>query len=246
MAKHGKRYRAAVDKIDVDRHYSPSDAMRLVRDTTTVSYDATVEIAVRLGVDPRKADQMVRGSVILPSGTGKSVRVAVFTEGPKASEAEQAGADLVGTDDITQMIEGGDLDFDVLIATPDQMGKIGRYGKVLGPRGLMPNPKTGTVTMDVAKAVGDAKGGKVDFRVDRQGNVHMVIGKASFSPNQLWANYNAAMEELHRLKPASSKGRYMRSIAVSTAQGPSINIEARTRDEFEEAMAAAPAEVTPV
>lgn len=246
MAKRGKRYQAAAAKIDADKQYSPSDAMRLVKETTTVSYDATVEIAVRLGVDPRKADQMVRGSVILPAGTGKDVKVAVFAEGAKAAEAEEAGADIVGAETITEMITAGDLDFDVLIATPDQMGKIGRHGKILGPRGLMPNPKTGTVTMDVAKAVADAKGGKVDFRVDRQGNVHMVIGKASFTPDQLWANYNAAMEELHRLKPASAKGRYMRSIAVSTSQGPSIAIEPRTRDEFEEAMAAAPAEVTPV
>ncbi|WP_370327193.1 50S ribosomal protein L1 [Euzebya sp.] len=246
MAKRGKRYEAALAKIDREREYSPSDAMRLVKETTTVSYDATVEIAVRLGVDPRKADQMVRGSVIMPSGTGKTMRVAVFAEGPKATEATEAGADIVGSDTLVEMIEAGDLDFDVLIATPDQMGKVGRFGKVLGPRGLMPNPKTGTVTMDVEKAVGDAKGGKVDFRVDRQGNVHVPIGKASFTADQLWANYNATMEELHRLKPASAKGRYMRSIAVSTSQGPAIRIEPRTRDEFEDAMADAPAEVTPV
>ncbi|MEE8602978.1 50S ribosomal protein L1 [Euzebya tangerina] len=244
MAKRGKRYQAAAAKIDAERLYSPSDASRLVRETSTVSYDPSVEVAVRLGVDPRKADQMVRGSVILPSGTGKTNRVAVFADGPKATEAEEAGADIVGVDTLIEMIDSGDLDFDVLIATPNQMGKIGRFGKVLGPRGLMPNPKTGTVTMDVAKAVGDAKGGKIDFRVDRQGNVHLVIGKASFTPTQLWANYNAVMEELHRLKPASAKGRYMRSIAMSTSQGPSIKVEARTRDEFEEAMEAAPDEVS--
>ena len=244
MAKRGKRYQAAADKIDIERDYSPSDAARLVGETSTVSYDASVEVAVRLGVDPRKADQMVRGSVILPSGTGKTNTVAVFAEGPKATEAEEAGADIVGSDAIVEMIDAGNLDFDVLIATPDQMGKIGRYGKVLGPRGLMPNPKTGTVTMDVTKAVGDAKGGKIDFRVDRQGNVHMVIGKASFTANQIWANYNAVMEELHRLKPASAKGRYMKSISMSTSQGPSIRVESRTRDEFEEAMAAAPDEVS--
>ena len=246
MAKRGKRYDAAAAKIDREAHYAPSDAMRLVKETTTVSYDATVEIAVRLGVDPRKADQMVRGSVIMPSGTGKTQKVAVFTEGPKASEATEAGADIVGTDEIVAMIDAGDLDFDVLIATPDQMGKIGRYGKVLGPRGLMPNPKTGTVTMDVEKAVGEAKGGKVDFRVDRQGNVHVPIGKASFTADALWANFNATMEELYRLKPASAKGRYMRTIAVSTSQGPSIKVEPRTKDEFEEAMEEAPDAVTPV
>jgi large subunit ribosomal protein L1 len=234
MAKRGKRYQAAAAKIDADRQYSPSDAMRLVKETTTVSFDATVEVAVRLGVDPRKADQMVRGSVILPAGTGKTNRVAVFAEGAKATEAEEAGADIVGSDTLVEMIEAGNLDFDVVIATPDQMGKVGRFGKVLGPRGLMPNPKTGTVTMDVAKAVGDAKGGKVDFRTDRQGNVHLVIGKASFGAKDLWSNYTAVLDELNRLKPASAKGRYLRSIAVSTSHGPSIAIEARLRDEYEE------------
>ncbi len=233
MAKRGKRYAAAAAKIDADKKYSPSDATRLIKETTTVSYDSTVDIAVRLGVDPRKADQMVRGSVILPSGTGKTNRVAVFAEGAKATEATEAGADIVGSDTLVEMIAAGELDFDVVIATPDQMGKVGRFGKVLGPRGLMPNPKTGTVTMDVAKAVADAKGGKVDFRTDRQGNVHLMIGKASFSAEELWANYNAIIEELHRLKPASAKGRYMRAVAMSTSQGPSINVEPRTRDEYE-------------
>ncbi|HUG85375.1 MAG TPA: 50S ribosomal protein L1 [Euzebya sp.] len=234
MAKRGKRYEVAAAKIEREREYAPSDAMRLVKETTTVSYDPTVEVAIRLGVDPRKADQMVRGSVILPAGTGKTNRVAVFAEGPKATEATEAGADIVGSDELVGMIEAGNLDFDVVIATPDQMGKVGRFGKVLGPRGLMPNPKTGTVTMDVAKAVSDAKGGKVDFRVDRQSNVHLVIGKASFTAKQLWDNYNAAMDELLRLKPASSKGRYVRSVATSTAMGPSIRIQPRTRDEWTE------------
>jgi large subunit ribosomal protein L1 len=242
MAKRGKRYQAAAAKIDPERQYSPSEAMRLVRETTTVSFDPTVEVAVRLGVDPRKADQMVRGSVILPSGTGKTNRVAVFAEGAKATEAEQAGADVVGSDTIVEMIEAGNLDFDVVIATPDQMGKVGRFGKVLGPRGLMPNPKTGTVTMDVAKAVADAKGGKVDFRTDRQGNVHAILGKASFGPEELWRNYTALIEELTRLKPSSAKGRYFRGISVSTSHGPSIAVEARTRDEYEPAgSTAAPA-----
>jgi large subunit ribosomal protein L1 len=234
MAKRGKRYQAAAAKIDREREYPPSDAMRLVKETTTVSYDATVEVAIRLGVDPRKADQMVRGSVILPAGTGKTNRVAVFAEGAKATEATEAGADVVGSDELVEMIEAGNLDFDVVIATPDQMGKVGRFGKVLGPRGLMPNPKTGTVTMDVAKAVADAKGGKIDFRVDRQGNVHTVIGKASFSAHDLWRNYNAVIDELLRLKPASAKGRYIRSVALSTAMGPSIRVEPRTRDEWSE------------
>lgn len=230
----GKRYLNAAEKIDADRQYSPSDAMRLVKETSTVSFDPTIEVAVRLGVDPRKADQMVRGSVILPAGTGKTNRVAVFAEGPKATEAKEAGADIVGSDTLMEMIEAGNLDFDVVIATPDQMGKVGRFGKVLGPRGLMPNPKTGTVTMDVTKAVGDAKGGKIDFRVDRQGNVHTVIGKASFSAEDLWKNYNALIEELVRLRPASAKGRYVRTVAMSTSQGPSIRIEPRTRDEWSE------------
>ncbi|AXV09181.1 LSU ribosomal protein L1p (L10Ae) [Euzebya pacifica] len=233
MAKRGKRYEAAAAKIDSDKVYSPTEAMTLIKETTTVSFDPTVEVALRLGVDPRKADQMVRGSVILPSGTGKTNRVAVFAEGPKATEASEAGADIVGSDTLVEMIEAGNLDFDVVIATPDQMGKVGRFGKVLGPRGLMPNPKTGTVTMDVAKAVNDAKGGKIDFRVDRQGNVHAVIGKASFSAKDLWANYNALVEELQRLRPASAKGRYIRSIAASTSQGPSIRVEPRSRDEWE-------------
>jgi large subunit ribosomal protein L1 len=239
MAKRGKRYQAAAAKIEADRLYTPSEAVRLVKETTTVSFDATVEIAVRLGVDPRKADQMVRGSVILPAGTGKTNRVAVFAEGGKATEAEQAGADIVGSDELVAMIEAGNLDFDVVIATPDQMGKVGRFGKVLGPRGLMPNPKTGTVTMDVAKAVADAKGGKVDFRVDRQGNVHSIIGKASFPADALWKNLSAMLEELQRLKPASAKGRYLRSVAISTSQGPAVPVEPRLRDEYEPEGAAA-------
>lgn len=235
MPKRGKRYQVAAAKVDRNRLYSPTEAMHLVRETTTTSYDPTVNLVVRLGVDPRKADQMVRSSVILPHGTGKSVRVAVFAEGLKATEAEEAGADIVGAEVLTEMIEAGDLDFDVVIATPDQMSKVGRFGKILGPRGLMPNPKTGTVTMDVAKAVSDAKGGKVDFRTDRQANVHLVIGKASFPARHLVDNYAAVIEELMRLRPAAAKGRYLRSIHVSTAMGPSIPVDpARTRDFWEE------------
>ncbi|HVM15721.1 MAG TPA: 50S ribosomal protein L1 [Egibacteraceae bacterium] len=231
----GKRYLVAAEKIDRDRLYTPAAAMRLVKETSTVSFDPSVDLAVRLGVDPRKADQMVRGSVALPHGTGKTARVAVFAEGAKADEAEEAGADIVGSDTLTAMIEAGDLDFDAVIATPDQMGKVGRFGKVLGPRGLMPNPKTGTVTMDVAKAVAEIKAGKVDYRTDRQANVHVVIGKASFSARQLVENYAAVIDELLRQRPAAAKGRYMRTIHVSTAQGPSIRVDpTRTRELWED------------
>ena len=230
--KRGKRYQTAAAKIEADRLYHPSEAMQLIKETTTVSFDPTVDLALRLGVDPRKADQMVRGSVALPNGIGKSVRVAVFAEGPKATEAEGAGADIVGTTDIIAMIEAGNLDFDAVIATPDQMGKIGRYGKVLGPRGLMPNPKTGTVTMDVGRAVTEIKAGKVEYRTDRQANVHLVLGKASFEAKALTENYGAVIDELLRAKPASSKGRYLRTIHVSTSMGPSIAVDPTTTRDF--------------
>ena len=240
MAKHGKRYRAAEELIDPERLYPPADAMRLAKQTATVKFDPTVNLVLRLGIDPRKADQMVRGSVALPHGTGKSMRVAVFAEGAKATEGEQAGADVVGAAEVTAMIEAGNLDFDAIIATPDQMGKIGRYGKVLGPRGLMPNPKTGTVTMDVAKAVSEIKAGKIEYRSDRQANVHLVLGKASFDAKQLTENYAAVLDELLRVKPASSKGRYLRSIHVAAAHSPSIAIDpTRTRDLWQEEDAAA-------
>lgn len=235
MAKRGKRYQVAAEKIDREKLYGPVEGFRLLKDTVTVSYDASVDLAARLGIDPRKADQMVRGSVPLPHGTGKDVRVAVFAEGPKATEATEAGADIVGPEEIVAMIEAGNLDFDAVVATPDQMGKIGRYGKVLGPRGLMPNPKTGTVTMDVAKVVGELKAGKIEYRTDRQANVHVVIGKSSFEPRQLVENYRAVMEELVRQRPAAAKGRYLRSISVSTSQGPSIRLDpTRTRELWED------------
>lgn len=235
MGKRGKRYQAAAAKIDPARLYRPAEAVGLLKDTVTVSFDPSIDLAVRLGVDTRKADQQVRGSVALPHGTGKSVRVAVVAEGAKATEAEEAGADIVGADEVTGRIEAGELDFDAVIATPDQMGKIGRYGKVLGPRGLMPNPKTGTVTMDVASAVAEIKAGKVDYRTDRQANVHVIIGKGSFEARQLVENYGAVIDELMRQRPAAAKGRYLRSIHVSTAQGPSIAVDpARTRDLWEE------------
>ncbi|MPZ73232.1 MAG: 50S ribosomal protein L1 [Nitriliruptorales bacterium] len=239
MAQRGKRYRDAAAKIEPEKLYAPADAMRLVKETAGVKFDPTVNLVLRLGIDPRKADQMVRGSVALPHGTGQTVRVAVFAEGPKAAEAEEAGADIVGPAEITAMIEAGDLDFDAVIATPDQMGKIGRYGKVLGPRGLMPNPKTGTVTMDVAKAVSEIKAGKIEYRSDRQANVHLVLGKASFDAKRLTENYAAILDELIRAKPAASKGRYLRSIHVAAAMSPSVAIDpAQTRDLWTEPAAA--------
>jgi len=231
VAQRGKKYVAAAAKVDPERLYTPAEAMRLAKETVTVKFDPTVELAARLGVDPRRADQNVRGSIGLPHGTGTSVRVAVFAEGPKADEAAGAGADVVGADEVIARIEAGNLDFDAMIATPDQMGRIGRYGKVLGPRGLMPNPKSGTVTMDVAKAVAEIKAGKIEYRTDRQANIHLVIGKASFTERQLVENYGAILEELLRAKPAAAKGRYLRTIHVSTSMGPSIRVDTtRTRD----------------
>jgi large subunit ribosomal protein L1 len=235
----GKRYRAAAAKVDGTRLYSPTAAMSLAKDTVTVSFDPTIDLAVRLGIDPRKADQMVRGSVGLPHGTGKQMRVAVIAEGPKAAEAIEAGADIVGTAEVTGMIEAGNLAFDAVIATPDQMGKVGRFGKILGPRGLMPNPKTGTVTMDVARAVREIKAGKIEYRSDRQGNVHLVLGKGSFDTRDLVENYAAVVEELLRARPAAAKGRYLRSIHVSSSMGPSIAVDPmRTREFWDPAEAA--------
>jgi large subunit ribosomal protein L1 len=231
MAKRGKRYEQAAALIDRERLYEPAEAMGLAKETVTVQFDPTVDLAIRLGVDPRRADQNVRGSVALPNGTGTTARVAVFAEGPKAQEAEEAGADIVGTATLSQMIEAGDLDFDAVIATPDQMGRIGRYGRVLGPRGLMPNPKTGTVTMDVGRAVREIKAGKIEYRTDRQANVHLVLGKASFPARDLLENYAAVLDELIRVKPTAAKGRYVRSVHVSTSMGPSIAIDpTRTRE----------------
>jgi len=225
MAKHSKAYRAASEKIDRDALYAPLDAVRLAKETSTTKYDATVEVAFRLGVDPRKADQMVRGTVNLPHGTGKTARVLVFANGPKAAEAEAAGADIVGGDELIEKVAAGYTDFDVAVATPDLMGKVGRLGKVLGPRGLMPNPKTGTVTMDVTKAVGDIKGGKIAFRVDKHANLHFIIGKVSFDAVQLVENYAAALDEVLRLKPATSKGRYLTKATISTTMGPGIPVD---------------------
>src|SRR4029079_9895361 len=207
VVKRSKAYRSASEQVDKARLYSPLQAATLAKETSTTKYDATVEVAMRLGVDPRKADQMVRGTVNLPHGTGKTARVIVFASGPKAAEAEAAGADVVGTDDLIARIQEGFLDFDAAIAPPDQMSKVGRIARILGPRGLMPNPKTGTVTMDVAKAVADIKGGKITFKVDKQSNLHLVIGKASFPVEQLVENYAAALDEVQRAKPDGGTGK---------------------------------------
>jgi large subunit ribosomal protein L1 len=233
--KRSKAYRAAAEKIDRDALYSPLQAVKLAKETSTTKYDATVEVAMRLGVDPRKADQMVRGTVNLPHGTGKTARVIVFATGERAAEAEAAGADRVGSDDLIAEIQGGFLDFDAAVATPDQMGKVGKIARILGPRGLMPNPKTGTVTADVTKAVSDIKGGKVNFRVDKQANLHLVIGKVSFDEAKLVENYSAALDEISRAKPASSKGTYLKKVAVSTTMGPGIQVDPkRTRNLLED------------
>jgi large subunit ribosomal protein L1 len=223
--KRSKAYRAAAEKIDDARLYAPLDAVRLAKETSTTKYDATVEVAFRLGVDPRKADQMVRGTVNLPHGTGKTARVLVFATGDRAAQAEAAGAEYVGSDDLITRIQGGWIDFDAVVATPDLMGKVGRLGKVLGPRGLMPNPKTGTVTMDVAKAVEEIKGGKIEFRTDKHANLHFIIGKTSFSDTQLVQNYAAAIDEVNRLKPSASKGRYLKKATVTTTMGPGIPVD---------------------
>ncbi|AFR08404.1 MULTISPECIES: 50S ribosomal protein L1 [Nocardiopsis] len=224
--KRSKNHRKANNLVDRDRLYSPAEALKLAKETTSVKFDATVEVALRLGVDPRKADQMVRGTVNLPNGTGKTARVLVFATGERAEQARAAGADIVGDDDLVTQVQNGFLDFDAVVATPDLMGKVGRLGRVLGPRGLMPNPKTGTVTPDVAKAVTDIKGGKIEFRVDRHGNLHFIVGKVSFDESKLLENYQAAIDEVNRLKPSAAKGRYIKKAVVTTTMGPSIPLEA--------------------
>lgn len=224
--KRSKAYRSAVEKIDADALYSPLEAVRLVKQTGGgTKFDQTVEVSMRLGVDPRKADQMVRGTVNLPHGTGKTARVLVFANGEKADEARAAGADYVGSDDMLEKVKGGWTDFDAVVATPDLMGKVGTLGKVLGPRGLMPNPKTGTVTMDVTKAVGDIKGGKIEFRVDKHSNLQFPIGKVSFGEQQLVENYGAVLDEVLRLKPSSSKGRYIKKTVLSSTMGPGVPVD---------------------
>ena len=224
MRRHGKKYREAAKNRDVAIHYPAKQAIELVKNGAYAKFDETVEVAVRLGVDPRHADQVVRGTVVLPAGSGKSVRVLVIAVGEKAREAEAAGADFVGVEHIPKIKEGW-LDFDVMVATPDQMGQIGQLGRILGPRGLMPNPKAGTVTFDVARAVREVKAGKIEFRVDKAGNVHAPIGKISFTPEQLEQNFGAFMDQIVRSKPSASKGVYIRNVAISSTMGPGVTID---------------------
>jgi large subunit ribosomal protein L1 len=228
MPKHGKKYVDAAKRLDRQQSYSPSEALDLVKSLAHAKFDETVELAVRLGVDPRRADQVVRGTVSLPAGTGKTVRVAVFAAGAAADAARAAGADMVGADDLVARVDGGFMDFDVAIATPDLMGQVGRLGRKLGPRGLMPNPKTGTVTTDVAKAVADFKGGRVEYRADTRsrGVVQVPIGKVTFDREQLLVNFRAVIDELNRVKPAAAKGRYIKSVAVSSTMGPGVDVDA--------------------
>jgi large subunit ribosomal protein L1 len=221
----GKKYKAAIAAYDREALYTPAEAVGIVKKTAAAKFDESVEVAVRLGVDPRKADQMIRGTVALPSGTGKTVRIAVFANGEAAQEARDAGADLLGADELAAEIEKGNMDFDLAIATPDLMPLVGRLGRVLGPRGLMPNPKTGTVTQDVGRAVSEFKGGKVEYRTDRYGNVHVPIGKASFSAEDLASNLLAVIDEIQRAKPAAAKGKYLRKISISSTMGPGVKVD---------------------
>ena len=238
-SQHGKRYNEARAKIDRENLYSPVEAVTILKELPPAKFDETVEAHVRLGLNVRHADQQLRGTIMLPHGTGKTVRVAVFAEGDKAREAEEAGADIVGAADLAARIEGGFTDFDVAIATPDQMGNVGKLGRVLGPRGLMPNPKTGTVTFDIAKAVTDAKGGKLEYRTDRGANVHVSIGKTSFGVRNLLENYAALIEEIVRVKPASAKGRYIHQITLTTTMGPGVRVDpARVRGIVDDLVAA--------
>ena len=223
--KRSKKYKAAAEKINHDVLYTPLDAVKLAKETSVTKYDATVEVALLLGVDPKKADQAIRSTVNLPHGTGKTARVLVFAGGERAEEARAAGADIVGADELIEEVSKGRLDYDAVVSTPELMGKVGRLGKVLGPRGLMPNPKTGTVTTDVAKAVTDIKGGKIEFRVDKNSNLHFIIGKSSFTAQQLAENYAAALDEVMRAKPASSKGTYLKKAVISSNMGPGIQVD---------------------
>jgi large subunit ribosomal protein L1 len=240
MSTKGKRYEDAIKRLDREQLYSPIEAIDLVKSLAAAKFDETIELAVRLGVDPRRAEQIVRGSLSLPAGTGRTVRVAVFAAGEAAADARAAGADVVGADDLVARIEtDGFLEFDVAIATPDLMVQVGRLGRVLGPRGLMPNPRTGTVTTDVGKAVADFKGGRIEYRTDRVGNIHVPIGKASFERTQLLDNLRAVLDELQRVKPAAAKGRYIRSVTISSTMGPGVHVDpARIRITDEEFAAA--------
>jgi large subunit ribosomal protein L1 len=234
MASKGRTYSAARRTIDPSRLYSPLEGVRLLKSFDGAKFDETVEVHFRLGVDVRHADQIVRGTTVLPHGTGRDVRVAVFAEGDKAREAQEAGADLVGSDDLAKQVQEGVFNFDIAIATPDMMGTVGKLGRILGPRGLMPNPKSGTVTFDVGKAVKDAKAGKVEYRTDRSGIIHLSIGKKSFSEEQLLENYGAVLDEIVRAKPAAAKGKYIKSVHLAATMSPSVELDpARTRDLFE-------------
>ena len=233
----GKKYNAAASSFDRQQQFGSSEALGMVKSMASAKFDETIELAVRLGVDPRKADQMVRGTVALPSGTGADVRIAVFAAGDAAAAARDAGADIVGAEELVAQVEGGMMDFDLAIATPDLMPLVGKLGRQLGPRGLMPNPKTGTVTSDVAKAVADFKGGKVEYRTDRHGNVHVKIGKASFDQPALAANLRAVLEELEKAKPSSAKGRYFKKVTVSSTMGPGVKIDPNRMFVLEEASA---------
>lgn len=232
MAKHGKNYNANVAKVDSSKLYTPKEALTLVKELATAKFDETIEVSIRLGVDTRKADQNIRGSIALPHGTGKSVRVAVFAEGEKAREAEAAGADVIGSDDLVAQIQAGEINFDAAIATPNMMAKVGRIGKILGPRGLMPNPKLGTVTMDVSKMVAELKAGRVEYRADRYGICHVPMGKASFDVEKLVENYAALYTEILRVKPSSAKGKYVKSVAVSSTMGPGVKIDSSVTRDF--------------
>ena len=234
MSTKSKAYKAAAELVDRSRLYRPIEAAKLAKETSSKNFDATVDVVFRLGVDPRKADQLVRGTVSLPHGTGKDVRVAVFAEGDNAEATKAAGADIVGTEELIAAINEGNIDFDVAIATPDQMAKVGRVARVLGPRGLMPNPKTGTVTADVTKAIADVKGGKISFRVDKASNLHAIIGKASFDAEKLAENYGALYDEIIRLKPSSAKGIYAKKITISTTSGPGIPVDASVEKNYTE------------
>ena len=225
MVKRSKKYREAAEKVDSNNLYTANEAIALLKSMPEYNFDQTVEAVLRLNVDPRKADQLVRGSVNLPNGTGKTAKVAVFARGPKATEALEAGADIVGDDDLVEKVAGGFLDFDSVVATPDMMGKVGRLGRVLGPRGLMPNPKTGTVTMDVTKAIKDIKGGKVDFRVDKNGNLSFLIGKMSFTEQALDENFKAVADEVKRLKPSTVKGRYVTKATITSTMNPGVPVD---------------------
>ncbi len=227
MAKHGKKYQDAAKLIEAGKAYAPAEAMELVKKTATAKFDETIELHVRLGVDPKYADQQVRGAIVLPNGTGKTKRVLVFAKGDKVAEAEAAGADYVGAEELVTKIQGGWFDFDVAVATPNMMGVVGRLGKILGPRGLMPNPKLGTVTMDLTKAIAEIKAGKVEYRTDKQGNVHVPIGKASFEGEKLRQNYQALMDTLIKAKPAAAKGQYIKSITVAATMGPAVEVSAQ-------------------